>query len=497
MKSCCVVFLYHIIIGSFLLMPVHVSCQTESALASEIKLLQNDEVLKQASWSVYVKEIDSGKVLAAYNSDIVLEPASVLKIVTTGAALSMLGSDFTFETQLEYSGNIDAKGTLHGNLYVKGGGDPTIGSDRFGKTCSTDSVFNEFLKALKKNNIRHIDGKIVADASFFPDNPMAYSWGWEDIGNYYASGAWGINIDENQYTLYFDAGKKVGEKARLTKVEPEMEGVDFVNQITTGKSGSGDNVVILGAPYTNMRLLEGTVPLGRTNFDVEGSLPDPPELFIKAFAKYLTINGIMADSLSATFREMQWIGKIDTNIRKTIYTHHSPSLSEIVAHTNTKSINLFAEAILKIMGKIKNNEGSMSAGTEAVKDYWSKKGVDLAGFEMHDGCGLSRKNKISTRQLGDILSLIFKDKSFQDFEKSLPVAGVSGGMATMLKGSIAAKNLKAKTGNMEKIKSYAGYVKNAGGKNIAFAIIVNNYNCTNAVLKQKLEKLMLVIAEGK
>ncbi|MEI6852792.1 MAG: D-alanyl-D-alanine carboxypeptidase, partial [Bacteroidota bacterium] len=135
--------------------------------------------------------------------------------------------------------------------------------------------------------------------------------------------------------------------------------------------------------------------------------------------------------------------------------------------------------------------------TEAITEFWKQKGIDLSGFDMEDGCGLSRKNKISTRQLVSILKLIRSDKNFSAFEKSLPVAGVSGGMASMMKGTPAEKNLKAKTGNMEKIKSYAGYVKNAGGKDVAFAIIVNNYSCTNAVLKQKLEKLMLLMAQTK
>jgi len=189
--------------------------QTNSVLQNEINLLQNDAALNHAAWSVYAIETGSGNVIADYNSDMVLEPASVMKIVTTGAALSILGPDYTFPTWLWYSGSIDAKGTLHGNLYVTGGGDPTIGSDRFGKACLTDSVFAEFLAVLKKNNIKHIAGKIVADASAFNENPMSYSWGWEDIGNYYASGAWGININENQYRLYFDAGKNVGDKVEV------------------------------------------------------------------------------------------------------------------------------------------------------------------------------------------------------------------------------------------------------------------------------------------
>jgi serine-type D-Ala-D-Ala carboxypeptidase/endopeptidase (penicillin-binding protein 4) len=497
MKRFTTFFLYNIIIGGLLVFTVESYAQTKSALESEIDFLKIDADLKAASWSVFAIETVSGKVLAAYNPDIVLEPASVLKIVTTGAALAILGPDYRFETKLEYSGSIDKNGYLHGNLYITGSGDPTTGSDRFGKLCSTDSLFAEFKAVLRKNNIRHISGKIIADASVFTDNPMAYSWGWEDIGNYYASGAWGINVNENLYRLYFDAGKKIGDKAELTRMEPEAEGISFINHVKTGKSGSGDNVVIFGSPYNNQRLLEGSVPLGKMDFDVDGSLPDPPMYLILSFEKYLKHIEIYADSSSTTLTEMEWKGKTDTNERKTLTVHKSPPISEIIVPTNMKSVNLFAEALLKTIGRLKKNEGSVSAGTEAITEYWSKKGIDLSGFDMEDGCGLSRKNKISTRQLVSILNEIKSEKYFPVFEKSLPVAGVSGGMASMLKGSIAEKNLKAKTGNMEKIKSYAGYVKNAGDKEVAFAIIVNNYSCSNALLKQKLEKLMLLIAQSK
>jgi D-alanyl-D-alanine carboxypeptidase/D-alanyl-D-alanine-endopeptidase (penicillin-binding protein 4) len=490
-------FLYHIIIAGILISPVHAFGQTKSALENEIELLQNDKDLKQASWSVFAMETSSGNVLADYNSEIVLEPASVLKVVTTGAALSILGPDFRFETMLEYSGTIEKNGTLRGNIYITGGGDPTIGSDRFGMEYSTDSLFAEFAASLKKNNIKHISGKIIADASVFTDNPMAYSWGWEDIGNYYASGAWGINVNENLYRLYFDAGKNIGDKAELVKMEAEAGGIDFINHVITGNAGSGDNVVIFGSPYNDQRLLEGSVPLGKMDFDVDGSIPDPPLYLVRLLTKYLNNMGIEADSVSTTLRAIQWQGKTDTNVRITIDTHKSPPLSVIIIPTHVKSVNLFAEAILKTIGRIKKNEGSESSGTEAITEYWSKKGIDLTGFDMQDGCGLSRKNKISTRQLVSMLQMIKNEKYFPTFEMSLPLAGVSGGMASMLKGSIAEKNLRAKTGNMEKIKSYVGYVKNAGGKDLAYTIIVNNYSCTNAVLKQKLEKLMLLIAQTK
>ncbi|MEI6122132.1 MAG: D-alanyl-D-alanine carboxypeptidase/D-alanyl-D-alanine-endopeptidase [Bacteroidota bacterium] len=466
-------------------------------LKNEIDLLKNDADLKHAAWSVIVMDVGTGTTLAEYNADMGLEPASVMKIVTTGAALSILGPTFTFSTQLQYTGTIDSNGTLHGNLFIAGSGDPTIGSARFGKIVSTDSIFSDFYLQLKQHNIRHISGKIIADASIFEDNPMAGSWSWEDIGNYYASGAWGLNVNENSYRLYFDAGKTVGEPAKLTSIEPVMSEINFTNHVTTGTNGSGDNVIIFGAPYTYQRILEGTVPVGRKNFDVDGSIPDPPVFLAQMFYKYVCQKGLTIDSSYTTLREMQLQGKSDTNKRIMLFEHFSPPLADMAVPTNLKSVNLFAEAMLKAIGVAKQNQGSLSAGISTIRNFYINNGINLDGFVMEDGCGLSRKNKISTRQLAQILKMLKTDKSFSSFEKTLPVAGKSGGMASLLNGTIAENNMKAKTGNMEKIKSYAGYVKNAGKKDVAFAIIINNYTCSNAILKQKLEKLMLLITQTK
>ena len=473
------------------------SPEEASPLNKEIEVLKKDAGLKNAGWGLYVIETETGKQVCSYNADIVLEPASVMKIVSTGAALSILGPSYTFETALEYSGFIDSAGNLNGNLYIRGGGDPTIGSSRFDNNVGTDSIFSEFYMALKQHNIRHINGSIVADASVFEENPAAGSWLWEDIGNYYASGAYGINVFENSYRLYFNAGAVIGSPAELAKMSPVMNDITFINNVTTGAAGSGDNVIIYGQPYTQLRMLEGTVPLGKTNFDVDGSIPDPPKYFAGLFSAYLKDKGILVGNTGAVENVITWNSKSDTAHRTQIAQHLSPKLSEILKPTNLKSVNLFAEAFLKALGSVKKKEGSENAGIAVVKQFWTSKNVDLTGFEMEDGCGLSRKNKISTRQLCDMLKVLAKEKTFAVFSQSLPVAGKSGGMASLLKNTMAENNLIAKTGNMDKIKSYAGYVTNAGGKHLAFAMVFNNYTCSNAELKQKSEKLMLLISQTK
>lgn len=469
-----------------------------TALEAEISTLKKYEGLKHAAWSVFVYNISESKTMAEYNSQMSLLPASIQKTITTATALALLGSQFRFETALEYSGNIDSlSGTLHGNLYLKGGGDPTLGSARFGKQCNADSVLNRFVRALLNAGIRHIDGALVADESVF-DPLIPRSWAWEDVGNYYACAVSGLSINENMYRLYFDAGTAIGDPATFTGMETEIPDMKWVNLVTTGKSGSGDQVYILGGPYTADRILTGTVPLGKKHFDVDGAIPDPARYCGDLFLRKLIAAGINCKNGLLLSREENWKGAAglqDTLKRQNLATHYSPDLSEIVYYTNLKSVNLYAEAMLKMTGLKQGGYGSTVKGTEAIEAYWVSRGIDWKGMELYDGSGLSRKNRITASALGRILAQFASHKEYSVFAASFPVAGKSGNMSSLLKGTVAENNLIAKTGTMDGVRSFAGYVKSLGGDDLCFVIIMNQFTCTPSEIRSQCASLMQKIAE--
>jgi D-alanyl-D-alanine carboxypeptidase/D-alanyl-D-alanine-endopeptidase (penicillin-binding protein 4) len=241
--------------------------------------------------------------------------------------------------------------------------------------------------------------------------------------------------------------------------------------------------------------MEGTVPLGKKDFDVDGAIPDPPQYFIERFHAYLSGKGIKISKGLMNVRNETWKGNTDTNARKTLTIIKSPSLEKIVRFTNLNSINVFAECMVKMVGLKKGGDGSTSEGVSQITAYWKGKGIDTDGFDMKDGCGLARKNKVTCKQFCAMLRVIKKDKIFDAFEKSLPEAGKSGGIAGLFKGSVAENNLKAKTGTMNGIRAYTGYVKNKAGTELVFSIMVNNYTCSAYEMKQKLEDLMILIAQ--
>jgi D-alanyl-D-alanine carboxypeptidase/D-alanyl-D-alanine-endopeptidase (penicillin-binding protein 4) len=266
-----------------------------------------------------------------------------------------------------------------------------------------------------------------------------------------------------------------------------------------------------------MRYVKGTIPVNKNNYEVEGSQPDPPLFCAQSLDSSLRKRGIAISRKAGTLRsflpsasEYSTYTSDSTELpkdtttgssaakgpRKLIYIQTSHTLDKIVTETNIQSNNLFAETLLKTIAWQKTKFGDDRTGIDIVQKYWSSKGVDLSGSYMADGCGLSRFNAISTYQLAELLRAITKDSVlFSHFYASLPVAGKSGSLGRLCKGTFAENNLHAKSGYMTRVRSYAGYVTTKKGDLLAFAIIVNNYDCTPAQMKDKLEKLMIAIAE--
>lgn len=465
-------------------------------LNEKIRSLQSDSTMLHASFGLYIKNLSTGKIISELNAEQSLTPASVMKIPTTVAALSLLGKDFRFTTKLGYSGEIDKGGNLKGNIFIIGGGDPTFGSMRFGDKYSINAIYEKWYKKIAEAGIKNITGKIIADAGIFDEHLIAGKWFWNDFGNYYGAGACGLNICENYYTISFKPGNKLNDNASAEKLSPEMPYIRITNNVTTGKAGSGDNVIIYGTPYDNYCISEGTVPIDKPTFEVKASMSDPPYYCAYAFNKYLNEKSIRTSEPPATVRTEIQTSKYILTEKKILDTHYSPELEEIIKQTNLKSINIYAEAILKMSGYKKNNSGSFDSGIKAVKDFLNAKDIDINGMQMYDGSGLSVADKLTAKQLVEMLEYSQKDEKIKDaFYNSLPVAGVSGSIKDFFKGTAAENNLRAKSGYMNSVRAYAGFVKNKKGENIAFSIIINNYSDAPLKLKAKLEKLMIAIAE--
>lgn len=414
--------------------------------------------IEHALVSVYAVHSETGEVLIDQNSDLSLVPSSCMKIITTAAALHLLGPDYRFETHLEYDGFIDPDKTLHGNLYIRGGGDPCLGSDRISDASSWKKQIKAWADAIENLGIQNIEGKVIADASRWEKALAVASWAWEDLGNYYGAGASALSFHENCYSLFFKPGTKIGDSAGILRTDPPLSLVHFQNEVRTGPEGSGDNACIYGSEFSPLQFIRGTIPAAVNEFAIKGAVPDPAIFCAELLNKELQERGIFLQGRD-----------LNPSSKTIFHTTYSPTVQEIVYWTNQKSINLYAEHLLKKMGEVTYGEGSTTAGVKAVTDFWTHQNIDLSGFNMIDGSGLSRKNLVTAKQLVSMLLKIKKSDLFPLFFESLP----------QRQGL-----MRAKSGFMSFNKAYAGY----SGK-IVFALLVNQ--CSNSQLMQEKTKLFL------
>jgi D-alanyl-D-alanine carboxypeptidase/D-alanyl-D-alanine-endopeptidase (penicillin-binding protein 4) len=411
---------------------------------------------------IYAVYTDTGEVLIDQNSNASLTPASCMKIITTGAALHILGPDTRFETYLEYDGIIDKNEVLHGNVYIRGGGDPCLGSDRIVGSASWQKQIEIWVEAIRKAGIKQIEGKVIGDASRWEKAMAVPSWLWEDLGNYFGAGACALSFHENYYSLTLKPGEKVGDHTTILSFDPPQKNLSFYNETTTGPQESGDLSCIYGSEFSPIQYIRGTIPAGVNEFVVKGAIPDPATFCSEMLTEKLQSSGINIGGKMSPQHTQRII----------IQTTQSPTVKEIVHWINKESINLYAEHLLKKMGEVVFNDGSTSSGLKAVTNFWKSQGIDLTGFHMADGSGLSRKNLVTTKQFVEILLKMEKTTFYQTFLDSLP----------QLEGS-----MRAKSGSMSFVKGYTGY---AG--NIAFAAIVNQGTDADK-LKEKIQSILLEI----
>jgi len=307
---------------------------SKAQVSKIIDEISNSPNLKAGSWSVYAKNTITGEIIAEYRSGKIMYPASNLKLLTTAVALDKLGSDYVFNTHIEYDGHINKNNELIGNLFIRGEGDPTLGSSEMEGVAPYDSLFKMWIKQLKIKGITKIKGNIVGDDSYLDYMPLPGGWAWDDIGNYYAAGTSGLCINENMYYLYFEPSKKVGGQASVIRTEPPLSNLSFINHMKTGKKGSGDNGYIYAAPWQYEPQLEGTIPAGVEEFSIKGSLPDPAKFAAEFFKQTCIKNGIEISGEALTIREFL---KKSKN-RTLLYSHSSPALKDIVYRLNKKVI---------------------------------------------------------------------------------------------------------------------------------------------------------------
>ena len=456
-----------------------------------VKWLLQAPYMRGASFSLVVKDVQEGRTVYSYDTDRLQSPASVLKTVATATALEILGEDYRYPTTLEYDGILE-NGTLEGNLYIKGSGDPSLGSSHFAP--GQNKFLSTWIAALQKAGIKHITGSVISDESIFDTEGVSIKWLREDMGNYYAPGSYGISIFDNMYKLSLQTGA-AGTRPVLKGTEPDIPFIRFKNYLKAAPVSS-DSAYIIGAPLDDVRYLYGVLPPNREAYVLTGDIPDPALYLARYLTDQLQQKGIRVDGSPSCYRIEVEENRWKKGERKEIVTTYSPTLREIASICNHVSHNLYADALVKTVGlqyKPRRNEmiSSFGRGVQVVKEYWEKKGLDVFPLRMNDGSGLAPADKVSAGFMGELLVYMATESAVSDaFIASLPQAGIEGSVRNFLKGSKLQGKAHLKSGGITGVRSYAGYITK-DGKTYAVAVFSNNYSCPMSRMTRALEKLLL------
>jgi len=455
-------------------------CSLIAAAQPAVDNFRKNALLQRATVSLLVKNITTGKTIADYNSHHSVVPASTLKIVSTASALELLGSDFRFKTTLETDGQLLKNGTLNGNLYINGGGDPTLGSDKLGDK----NFLQKWVEAVKNAGIKKINGKIIASESCLERQVINPRWTWEDMGNYYAPGIHSISYLDNTYKVIFNSGR-IGTTPEILRTEPEIPSLKIDNQLKSSATKS-DNCYFYGAPYSLNRSLMGEIPANRSEFTSKGDMPHPALILLNDFDKALNAAGV--ETTSAI--EQQFAASNST----VIYAHYSPVLPEIISEVNFQSNNHYAEYVFKQISRAATIAGSSEGSANKINDYWAQKGLSTKELFQYDGSGLSPVNAISANFFVELLEYMHKKSvNSKVFYASLPISGQTGTLKNFLSNTPLAGKVHAKSGTILRVKSYTGYIETSKGI-LAFAVIVNNANGASKEVTAKIENFLVEVS---
>lgn len=432
-------------------------------------------------WGVLVVSMERGDTLFALNERASFVPASNLKLFTTAAALRTLGPDFRYATYLLADGDIRG-GALEGDLVLYGTGDPTF-SDRF--FDSADAVWGAFADSLFDLGISEVTGDLVADASYF--GPVGVSLGWQDSyrSAAYAALPGALSFNDNAVSLRILPGEAVGHRPRVEFFPGGGRGIAVVNTART-TAGGRTRLRIRRSAYDGPIVISGQIARNSRDVWRQVAVASPARYAAATLREALEERGITVhggirviererDS-ALTGRPVQAPGLEGPRLRL-LAAHRSPPLLDILRVINHRSHNLYAEQVLRTIGRVAAGAGSLEAGTRAAIAGLGDAGVELSGLRMRDGSGLSADNRVEPATIVSLLASMVESPAAATFLATLPEAGDPRGLRRMARTS-AEGRLWAKTGTIEKVSSLAGYVRAADGELLGFSFVANGVPST-------------------
>ena len=481
--------------------------QSPKYVQNYIDIISSAEPMKSASLGVMAMTV-GGDVLVDHFGEKKLIPASNTKLISTGLSMHLLGADYKFKTSIGYSGTIE-DGVLKGDLYIVGGGDPTLGA-KDSIVSYIDATFAKWYNAMKAAGIKSIDGMIIGDGRYFDGQIDRNSWGYEDIGTYYGTGGNGLCFYRNVVDINVKAGAKVGAPISHELSYPDTPWMTYTYSCTTGKKGTGDELYLYTNDLAPVADLRGTFAIDRQPRKEEVSNKFGALTCALYFSRYLEKYSV---KVSGGIADIDYNGNIRTQIfpsktagkaadpasLRIISTTESPSLKRIARITNYRSDNFYAETLLRMVSKQNTGSANYDSLSVAAGKVFKSLGVDDShGIDLVDGSGLSRSNNISPDFFCRFLKAMMSSPVFPDYIETLLSPGQGSYSARMQDESDAIKSrIFLKSGSMGGVRCFSGYiVPTDGGKEdtIVFSVLVNNYSGPNWQVMGQIDKIIALIA---
>src|SRR5258706_8125621 len=432
------------LLGSFV-------CGARADLQKDIQSILGDELLHNSSVGIAIEALPEGRVLYRHNEHQLLMPASNMKILTTSAALNLLGADFKFRTMLVQRGD---------DLILVGDGDPAFGDAELLKKSglSATAVFEQWATQLKGKTFRHV----LVDDSIFEPSAIHPKWDARQFQNKFSAEVSGMTFNLGSVDL---AVKSAPGGDAVYRMTPPTRYAPVRNTCVTGGRGG---VIVTRSPNTNEISLRGGCTA--TEVTVSITVHDPALMAATVLAETLSSGGVRFTGSVGRDRSVR--AKIASgNPAITVLAVHETALSVALDRANKDSVNLYAECLAKRIGAAGDGEGSGENGSAAVSGFLKRIGIADTEFKVEDGCGLSHDNRVTANAIVQILQTNFVGRYRDEFMNSLAVGGKDGTLDNRFKEMRG--RLIAKTGYIANVSALSGYLKGRDDQWYAFSILMN------------------------
>ncbi|MFJ7078212.1 D-alanyl-D-alanine carboxypeptidase/D-alanyl-D-alanine-endopeptidase [Streptomyces sp. NPDC098781] len=438
-----------------------------SGLPEAVDTVLGDARMEGGTASVVIADAGTGELLYQHLPSTRLMPASNTKLATSAAAMEILGPRYRFATDVLATGRRHGS-VLRGDLYLRGSGDPTLLADDYDRLAAR----------LAASGIRRVEGRLVADDTRFDDRRLGRSWAADDESAYYSAQISALSVapdtdyDTGTVIVTVRPGESPGDRPAVT-VTPDTDYVDLDVTAETVAADGANDLTVEREHGTNTIVVSGTAPVGGADAKEWVSVWGPTGYAAAVFREALREHGVQ---IAGPTR----LGRPTPASARQLASHDSMPLKDLLVPFMKLSNNMHAEILTKAMGVEVSGEGSWDAGLAAVGGYLKGIGVDTGKLRQVDGSGLSRMDNFPAAQLVELLLAVRAEPWYADWYRSLPVACapdrfVGGTLRTRMCGTAAALNARAKTGSLTGASALSGYVTDAGGRELVYSIVLNNY----------------------